>query len=180
MLNAAKSAPCAVCGKPFQPHLMEMDHRDPSTKSFCVSSAVTGHCSIAIFQHELAKCDPVCVVCHVTKHRGPRAVMSDSQEDKMAKAVRGNGEADKKTRELLDRLQADRKELLGHISKATTQRNTSAEVAREVTEAMFASGVDMGNIGAVATDISDWRNRQDTAAPGKTPAGKLIRRRRGA
>lgn len=95
----------------------------------------------------------------------------------MSKAVRGSGETDDKTRQLLKDLEDARKKLVDHVLRASTQRNTSKQVARRLAMDVAASGIDMGNVGAAAADIQEWRDRQDTAAPGKTAAGHLVRRK---
>jgi hypothetical protein len=40
LLNGLRRVPCADCCRCFPPHMMDFDHRDPSTKSFALSGKV--------------------------------------------------------------------------------------------------------------------------------------------
>jgi hypothetical protein len=59
-LNALKDAPCMDCGVQYPPHVMDFDHRDPTTKKGLVSQM---RCHEKIVE-EVAKCDLVCSNCH--------------------------------------------------------------------------------------------------------------------
>lgn len=64
MLRELRNVPCADCGGRFEPHQMDFDHRDPSTKLF---NLMTGRAMLMSQQKllaEVAKCDVVCVNCH--------------------------------------------------------------------------------------------------------------------
>lgn len=62
MLNGLRDVPCADCGRPFPPCVMQFDHRDPATKKYLVTRMLTrAHDTILA---EVAKCDIVCTNCH--------------------------------------------------------------------------------------------------------------------
>lgn len=65
-INRLKCQPCMDCGKTFNPWIMEFDHRDPSTKTDCVSSLMR-HGSQKDLEIEIAKCDVVCANCHADR-----------------------------------------------------------------------------------------------------------------
>tara|TARA_E500000305_G_scaffold66112_1_gene52599 strand:+ start:168 stop:593 length:426 start_codon:yes stop_codon:yes gene_type:complete len=53
---------CAECGQDFPPHMMNIDHIDPSTKSFDVGSKIATHSleEGSRLNLELDKCQPLC------------------------------------------------------------------------------------------------------------------------
>lgn len=61
-LAKVKDQPCADCGIKYPTVCMDLDHRDPSTKLFMVSSSAMR--SRAALVAEVAKCDVVCSNCH--------------------------------------------------------------------------------------------------------------------
>lgn len=62
-LREVKSVPCADCRIQYPHYVMDLDHRDPETKSFDPANLVNRG-SWRIFQEEIAKCDVVCANCH--------------------------------------------------------------------------------------------------------------------
>lgn len=63
-LATIKSVPCCDCGRSYPSFVMDFDHRDPTTKSFTLATAVTGTRSWESIEAEIAKCDIVCSNCH--------------------------------------------------------------------------------------------------------------------
>lgn len=49
-------------------HKLELDHIDPTTKSFAVAKRWS--VSKEIFWAEVKKCQLLCIPCHITKHHG--------------------------------------------------------------------------------------------------------------
>ena len=62
-LRDLRRVPCMDCEKPFEPHVMDFDHRDCSTKRFNVAGRRFLR-SRATLLEEVAKCDIVCANCH--------------------------------------------------------------------------------------------------------------------
>lgn len=62
---AAKSQSCKDCKLNYPPYVLDFDHRDRSTKRFCVGSAVT--CAVDVLLDEISRCDIVCSNCHRTR-----------------------------------------------------------------------------------------------------------------
>lgn len=59
---------CTDCGMSYPPHVMQFDHRDPSTKSLAIGSAGTPSFQTSL--EESTKCDMVCANCHAIRtHR---------------------------------------------------------------------------------------------------------------
>lgn len=73
LLDSLKDVPCVDCGVgyPGEPDLMQFDHRDPADKVFVVSQ-MTSLSEDRILE-EAAKCDVVCVVCHIRRTRVQRS-----------------------------------------------------------------------------------------------------------
>jgi hypothetical protein len=69
MLRELRRVPCADCGGRFEPHQMDFDHRDPSTKSFNLMTGRAMLMSQATLLAEVAKCDVVCANCHRVRTR---------------------------------------------------------------------------------------------------------------
>jgi hypothetical protein len=63
-LRELRSVPCQDCGGVFEPHQLDFDHRDPSAKSFRLTSGSAMLASPARLRAEVAKCDVVCANCH--------------------------------------------------------------------------------------------------------------------
>jgi hypothetical protein len=64
MLREWRDVPCADCGEKFEPHQMDFDHRDPSTKRFNMTAGRAALKSTAVLRAEADKCDVVCANCH--------------------------------------------------------------------------------------------------------------------
>ena len=60
-----KTLSCVRCGD-NRHYVLDFHHRDPSTKSFTVSSKV-GFSEKKLYE-EIAKCDPICRNCHAELH----------------------------------------------------------------------------------------------------------------
>src|SRR5688572_25325919 len=63
-LRDLRRIPCADCAGTFEPHQMDFDHRDPTTKSFAVMTGRAMLMSRVRLLEEIAKCDVVCAHCH--------------------------------------------------------------------------------------------------------------------
>lgn len=61
---------CARCGVSGLRRELDFHHRDPATKKFKISRGLY-HVSKAVLTEEMAKCDPLCKVCHVREHGAP-------------------------------------------------------------------------------------------------------------
>lgn len=57
---------CSVCGE-NHPATLVFHHRDPSTKDFTISSAVSAK-GLAAVMREIKKCDVLCANCHRKLH----------------------------------------------------------------------------------------------------------------
>ena len=64
----AKVGGCVDCQE-VDPVVLHFDHRDPSTKSFNISSKSV---SMERLLAEIAKCDVRCANCHLRKHHKTR------------------------------------------------------------------------------------------------------------
>jgi hypothetical protein len=62
VIDALKDVPCADCGGRFPAVAMDFDHRDPSQKSFDVSTRSKSN--LDEIRAEISKCDVVCANCH--------------------------------------------------------------------------------------------------------------------
>jgi hypothetical protein len=69
LLRDCRRAPCADCDRRFEPYQMDFDHRDPSAKSFGLTSPTALGTSRDRLMAEVAKCDVVCAVCHRLRTR---------------------------------------------------------------------------------------------------------------
>lgn len=63
LVRAAKDVPCMDCGIRYPYYVMDLDHRDPSTKVTDPAKLAAG-LSVRKAKEEIAKCDPVCSNCH--------------------------------------------------------------------------------------------------------------------
>lgn len=68
-LAAVKARPCADCGGEFPGCAMDMDHVT-AAKRANVSDLL--HAPPEVFDAELARCEPVCAVCHRTRTEARR------------------------------------------------------------------------------------------------------------
>lgn len=64
LLQAAKDAPCKDCGNKYPYYVMDLDHRDPSTKCATPSDLLATAWTLDRVSAEIAKCDAVCANCH--------------------------------------------------------------------------------------------------------------------
>ena len=65
MINTFKAQPCAMCGKQYEHHNMQIDHIDPTTKLYDVCQLKSR--KVEILLTELAKCQVLCALCHRRK-----------------------------------------------------------------------------------------------------------------
>lgn len=70
VLDGAKARPCQDCGGTFPSECMDFDHRDATTKTFCLGGRFSA--SLKDILAEIAKCDVVCSNCHRTRTRKRR------------------------------------------------------------------------------------------------------------
>jgi hypothetical protein len=75
LLNGLRRVPCADCRRCFLSHMMDFDHRDPSTKSFALSGKVQLKSEETLLR-EVAKCDVICANCHRVRTQRQRASFS--------------------------------------------------------------------------------------------------------
>ena len=66
-LRDLRRRPCQDCGGTFPPWVMDFDHREPSEKSFNVTSARAMLMSRPRLMAEIQKCDIVCANCHAVR-----------------------------------------------------------------------------------------------------------------
>ena len=66
-LRDLRRRPCHDCGGTFPPWVMDFDHRDPSGKSFNVTSSRAMLMSRSRLLAEIEKCDIVCANCHAVR-----------------------------------------------------------------------------------------------------------------
>lgn len=59
-----KNGPCMDCGRLLPPWMLDLDHRDPTTKLTAVAGLLAKGTVTPELAAELAKCDLVCAVCH--------------------------------------------------------------------------------------------------------------------
>ena len=64
LIDKAKGGPCVDCGMRYPAFVMDLDHRDPSTKKFALAKASRSHTRLEDIRAEIAKCDVVCANCH--------------------------------------------------------------------------------------------------------------------
>ena len=63
-LRDLRRQPCQDCGGTFPPWVMDFDHREPTKKSFNVTSGRAMLMSRSRLMSEVEKCDIVCANCH--------------------------------------------------------------------------------------------------------------------
>ena len=66
-LRDLRRVPCEECGETLQPHQMDFDHRDRSTKSFGLTWARSMLTPRPRLLEEVAKCDIICANCHAIR-----------------------------------------------------------------------------------------------------------------
>ena len=66
-LRDLRRRPCQDCGGTFAPWVMDFDHREPSEKSFNVTSSRAMLMSRSRLMVEIEKCDIVCANCHAVR-----------------------------------------------------------------------------------------------------------------
>lgn len=64
LLRGVRRRPCMDCGGVFPPYVMDFDHRDPTKKSFSLTSPRALLKSREELIEEIEKCDIVCANCH--------------------------------------------------------------------------------------------------------------------
>ncbi len=67
LLRESKNKPCVDCLGWFEYYQMHFDHRDPTTKEFNISRALSCAWSSQRILKEITKCDVVCANCHATR-----------------------------------------------------------------------------------------------------------------
>ena len=67
VIREAKLVGCARCSE-SDPVALDFHHRDPATKSFEVSAAVSRADPVNAARAEIAKCDVLCANCHRKEH----------------------------------------------------------------------------------------------------------------
>ena len=64
LVRLAKDRPCIDCNKSYHHSLMDFDHRPGEVKLFGINEYVKLHRGPGPLIEEIAKCDPVCCLCH--------------------------------------------------------------------------------------------------------------------
>ena len=67
VVDEYKNKPCRDCGGVFPTYVMDLHHRDASTKSFNISDTLGRHTKQDVIA-ELDKCDVLCSNCHRIRH----------------------------------------------------------------------------------------------------------------
>lgn len=78
-LRDLRRVPCADCGGTFEPYQMDFDHRDPTTKSFEVTTGRAMLMSRDRLLEEVAKCEILCANCHAIRSARQAAQRGESQ-----------------------------------------------------------------------------------------------------
>jgi len=65
IIKQFKTCPCAICGQQYNTFNMQLDHINPSTKTF--NSGKIKSLSVDVLLVELAKCQVLCALCHRRK-----------------------------------------------------------------------------------------------------------------
>jgi hypothetical protein len=79
-LRSIRRGPCKDCGGLFAPHQMDFDHRDPTEKSFQITTGRALLASRPRLLAEVAKCDIVCANCHRLRTRAQHRARLASTE----------------------------------------------------------------------------------------------------
>jgi hypothetical protein len=79
-LDKIKSASCMDCGRSFPPHVMDFDHRDPTTKKAGINRIKGSTLAWGTVLEEIAKCDLVCVNCHRLRTWPKRSEFPDKRQ----------------------------------------------------------------------------------------------------
>ena len=87
-LRDLRRIPCADCAGTFEPHQMDFDHRDPTTKSFAVMTGRAMLMSRVRLLEEIAKCDVVCANCHAIRSARQAAKRGESQRGSRPETAR--------------------------------------------------------------------------------------------
>lgn len=66
--NYKQERGCAQCPEK-DPRCLDFHHRDPSTKSFNISSGLSNKLSLETLMKEIEKCDLLCRNCHVKTYK---------------------------------------------------------------------------------------------------------------
>lgn len=78
-LRQLRRVPCADCGGTFEPYQMDFDHRDPTTKSFDLTTGRAMLMSRDRLLEEVAKCEIVCANCHAVRSARQAGQRGESQ-----------------------------------------------------------------------------------------------------
>lgn len=70
LITQVKSVPCMDCKRQYPAYVMDLDHRDRTTKLFGIGNGHGRNMEILIA--EIAKCDVVCSNCHRERTFGGR------------------------------------------------------------------------------------------------------------
>ncbi len=74
-----ESQGCMDCGNKFPYYVLDLDHRDPSTKTINPAQMIIDGWSIDRMKVEIEKCDVVCANCH--RHRTHLRGLMDKAAD---------------------------------------------------------------------------------------------------
>jgi hypothetical protein len=85
-----KSSPCTDCRRRLPPWMLDFDHRDPSQKTFTISSLISRGVMSTQLQDELKKCDLVCAVCHAYRTRERAGLTTPEEQNFFQKWVSGS------------------------------------------------------------------------------------------
>jgi len=97
-LRELRRVPCADCRRNFEPYQMDFDHRDPTKKSFNLTSSRAMLKNRQRLLEEIAKCDIVCANCH--------AIRTYAQTGRRAEQRRASGALKDTSRRRSQRLRA--------------------------------------------------------------------------
>ena len=64
LLRELRARPCADCRRTFEPHQMDFDHREGTTKRFRLTAGGASLRPTSALLEEASKCDIVCANCH--------------------------------------------------------------------------------------------------------------------
>jgi hypothetical protein len=62
-----RSKGCMICRYNLRGRVLQLDHREPSTKRDAVSRLISQDCSLKVIINEIRKCDVLCANCHAEK-----------------------------------------------------------------------------------------------------------------
>ena len=65
LINKAKDGPCGICGIKYLPNQMDLDHINPASKQYTISSFTNIKPRPDTVLEEIAKCRILCAKCHI-------------------------------------------------------------------------------------------------------------------